>query len=202
MLIVDNLLKDKKMISALKDDKIWENFPSLNWWDGWWKTKPRNIMELLIEIIWKKYVHFETAPAGFEYWSNVHTADKGLGWHVDKDEKYYAEKKRYKMPNSGHIYYVESENVEGGYLELSNLSNEVAPDPDKVEKIRPVENRLVMFNPSLPHRVSKVDSGKRRAFLANVWTNKPSTFDTSENVKRYDRDTLKDVFWPNKFNLP
>ena len=25
------------------------------------------------------------------------------------------------MPNAGHIYYVESKNVEGGYLEISNL---------------------------------------------------------------------------------
>ena len=54
-----------------------------------------------------------------------------------------------------------------------------------------------MFNPSDPHQVTKIISGKRRAFLANAWFKKPSTFIDSENV---NRDTnFGDVHWPNKF---
>ena len=37
------------------------------------------------------------------------------------------------MPTSGHIYYVESTNVEGGYLEISNLPNSEPPDIKKLE---------------------------------------------------------------------
>ena len=71
MLIVDNFIKDKKLLSTLKSDETWMNFPSLNWWDGWWKTEPRNIMELVIQMAWSKYANFENNIAGFEYWSNL-----------------------------------------------------------------------------------------------------------------------------------
>lgn len=197
MLIVDNFIKDQKLRETFKDDNTWENFPSLNWWDGWWKTKPRNIMEVVIEMIWKKYANFESDVAGFEYWSNLAGPNMTLGWHVDKDIRFYLENKRHIMPTSGHIYYTESLNVEGGYLEISNLPNSLPPNLEKIEKIRPVENRLIMFDPSQPHRVAKVISGKRRAFLANIWVKKPQTFRSSENVS--NKDNYEDIFWPNKF---
>ena len=196
MLIVDNFIKDKKLLSTFKADETWMNFPSLNWWDGWWKCKPRNIMELVIEMVWKKYAYFEKEVAGFEYWSNLGGPNSTLGWHVDKDIKFYVENKKHIMPNAGHIYYVESKNVEGGYLEISNLPNSSPPNLEKIEKIQPVENRLIMFNQSQPHRVTKIISGKRRAFLANVWVKKPYTFKEAENVN--NKDNYNEVFWPNK----
>tara|TARA_B110000858_G_C17372649_1_gene280170 strand:- start:75 stop:215 length:141 start_codon:yes stop_codon:yes gene_type:complete len=42
--------------------------------------------------------------------------------------KYYIENKKHITPNGGHIYYVESNNVEGGYLEISNLANSAEPN--------------------------------------------------------------------------
>ena len=197
MLILDNLIKDQNLRNTFKADDTWENFPSLNWWDGWWKTKPRNIMEVVIEMIWKKYANFETNVAGFEYWSNLSGPNMNLGWHVDMDIRNYLENKTLIMPTSGHIYYTESLNVEGGYLEISNLPNSLDPNLEKIEKIRPVENRLIMFDPSQRHRVAKVISGKRRAFLANIWVKKPKTFRTSENVS--NKKNYEDIFWPSKF---
>ena len=94
MLIIDNLIKDQKLLSTFKLDETWMNFPSLNWWDGWWKTEPRNIMELVIMMIWKKYANFENEVAGFEYWTNLGGPNSALGWHVDQDIKYYEEKKK------------------------------------------------------------------------------------------------------------
>ena len=44
-------------------------------------------------------------------------------------------------------------------------------DQDIVERISPVYNRLVMFDPGQFHRVRKVYSGKRRAFIVNLWKN-------------------------------
>jgi len=196
MLIIDNLIKDQKLLSTFKLDETWMNFPSLNWWDGWWKTEPRNIMELVIMMIWKKYANFENEVAGFEYWTNLGGSNSSLGWHVDQDIKYYVEKKRTIMPNAGHIFYVESQNVEGGYLEISNLANNSPPNSEKIEKILPVENRLIMFNPSKLHRVTKITSGKRRAFLANIWVKKPYTFQNSENVSK--QNGYNEIFWPNK----
>ena len=147
-------------------------------------------------MVWSKYANFENDIAGFEYWNNLGGPNSSLGWHVDKDIKYYVENKKHIMPSAGHIYYVESKKVEGGYLEISNLPNNLPPDLKKIEKIQPLENRLIMFNPSQPHRVTKIISGKRRAFLANVWIKKPYTFLEAENVSR--ESSYQEIFWPDK----
>lgn len=39
-----------------------------------------------------------------------------------------------------------------------------------------------LYNPSIPHRVTKIHNGNRRAFLANAWAKKPLTFELSEQV--------------------
>ena len=98
------------------------------------------------------------------------------------DIKYYIENKKHITPNAGHIYYVESNNVEGEHLEISNLLNSAESNMEQIEKIQPLENRLIMFNSSNPNRVTKIITGKRRAFLANVWVKKPNTFEKLENV--------------------
>ena len=36
ILLINNFIKDKKLLSTFKFDETWINFPSLNWW----KTKP------------------------------------------------------------------------------------------------------------------------------------------------------------------
>ena len=48
MIVIDNFLKEKKILDILKNESTWKNFPTYNWWDGWWKIEPRNIMEHLI----------------------------------------------------------------------------------------------------------------------------------------------------------
>ena len=196
MIVIDNFLTDKKTIEMLKNESTWKNFPRYNWWDGWWKIEPRNIMESLIENIWKKFSNVENRVAGFEYWSNLHTNKGELAWHVDKDEKLKRDQQKFLMPKFGHVYYVKVENLEGGYLEIlqKGISNPTVTE--KTERIEPVENRLVMFDPSKPHRVTKIFEGTRRAFLANAWTKKPLTFTTSENIN-LDGDLI-DAVWKEK----
>ena len=67
MIIIDNYLQDKKILEEVQKEETWINFPTYNWWDGWWKCKPRNLMERLIEIIWSR-LSVEKRFAGFEYW--------------------------------------------------------------------------------------------------------------------------------------
>ena len=85
-------------------------------------------------------------------------------------------------PSIGHIFYSKIENLDGGYLEIS--SNNRVDDPSNVERIKPIENRLIIFNPSIPHRVTKINKGSRRAFLANAWVKKPLTFELSDQVDK------------------
>ena len=198
MVIFDDFIKDKKVISILKDKNTWNDFPSYNWWEGWWKVEPRNIMEELIKRVWSQF-QLENKIAGFEYWSNYQTSKNWkLNWHQDCDEKLRVTSNNVLSPTLGQIYYIENNGVEGGYLEISNLPPEKEPDSSKIERVYPRENRLVIFNPSLKHSVSKIISGNRHAFLSNVWIKKPSTFDKSENV---DHKEFLHVEWKNKYDI-
>ena len=185
MLIIDEFPSSNSLISKVKDKLFWEKRGKYNWWDGWWKVEPRNPAEELIVEIWKRVSNVEGKIAGFEYWSNYYSASSSLDWHKDKDERLFKENGTIISPDSGHIYYVDVSNLEGGYLEISNKS---FPEFSDIERIMPVENRLIMFDPSVPHRVSKIYSGKRRAFLANAWEKKPETF--------RDGDFVNDAFNP------
>jgi len=198
MVIFDDFIKEKKVISILKDKNTWNDFPSYNWWEGWWKVEPRNIMEELIKRVWSQF-QLENKIAGFEYWSNYQTPKNWkLNWHQDCDEKLRVTSNNVLSPTLGQIYYIENSGVEGGYLEISNLPPEKEPNSSKIERVYPRENRLVIFNPSLKHSVSKIISGNRHAFLSNVWIKKPSTFDKSENV---DHKEFLHVEWKNKYNI-
>ena len=198
MVIFDDFIKEKKVISILKDKNTWNDFPSYNWWEGWWKVEPRNIMEELIKRVWSQF-QLENKIAGFEYWSNFQTPKNWkLNWHQDCDEKLRVTSNNVLSPTLGQIYYIENSGVEGGYLEISNLPPEKEPDSSKIERVYPRENRLVIFNPSLKHSVSKIISGNRHAFFSNVWIKKPSTFDKSENV---DHKEFLHVEWKNKYNI-
>ena len=181
MIIIDNYLQDKKILEEIQKDETWINFPTYNWWDGWWKCKPRNVMEILIELIWKR-LSIENKIAGFEYWSNSQTSNQSLDWHFDKDEKLNLKEKKVISPSLGHIFYSKIENLEGGFLEIA--TNQKINETSKCERIKPVTNRLIVFNPSIPHRVTKIYNGNRRAFLANAWVKKPYTFDLSDQVDR------------------
>ena len=73
-------------------------------------------MELLIQMIWKGRNGIENKIAGFEYWSNLGITNYYLDWHADKDEGYFIKTKKARMSTAGSIYYIESSNVERGYL--------------------------------------------------------------------------------------
>ena len=182
MLVVDNFIKDENFLDELRSEKFWNSVGQLNWWDGWWNGDPRNICEQFIKNVWKQFTSLENKIAGFEYWSNIHQTGDGLNWHVDKDEKLSKEKKEIVMPNIGLVYYAISHNLEGGYLEIANSPDRNNVDPSKIERLRPIENRLIMFNPSFPHRVSGITSGKRRAIIVNAWPRKPYTFQDSDSI--------------------
>tara|TARA_B100000989_G_scaffold294352_1_gene273313 strand:+ start:281 stop:832 length:552 start_codon:yes stop_codon:yes gene_type:complete len=182
MIVVDNYIKDKKFLEKLKNKDFWDSIGKLNWWDGWWNSEPRNICEQFINNVWKQFTNLENKIAGFEYWSNIHVSGEGLNWHVDKDEKLSKEKKEIVTPNIGLVYYAISEGLDGGYLEIANTPDRNNVDPNKIERLKPIENRLIMFNPSYPHRVSGVLRGRRRAIIVNAWPSKPYTFIESDIV--------------------
>ena len=85
------------------------------------------------------------------------------------------------MPSMGLVFYAISEELDGGYLEIANSPDRNNVESSKIERLKPIENRLIMFNPSYPHRVSPINSGRRRAIIVNAWPKKPYTFQSSES---------------------
>ena len=67
MLVVDNFIKDKSFLEELKNEVFWNNVGKLNWWNGWWNGKPRNICEEFIENVWTQFTSVENKIAGFGF---------------------------------------------------------------------------------------------------------------------------------------
>ena len=85
------------------------------------------------------------------------------------------QEKKMVHPTIGHIYYAEITNLEGGFLEIAPDQNidkgkfkKIYTYDDHTERYKPLENRLIIFNPSRLHGVSKIHKGIRKAFLANA----------------------------------
>ena len=166
MKVVDGFIRDPELLDAMLTDGVWETLPpDTGWYAGWWKQKPTNLWHLLIHKIWATLPNVHSSK-GFEYWGNNIQAENGgiLQWHQDKDERLFEDTGKTVSPKIGAVYYPYPSQFTGGYLEIANGN-----DFDRLERIEPVFNRLVIFDPSQYHRVSKVYSGYRKAFVVNVW---------------------------------
>ena len=116
MLIVDGFIKSQKLLDEMKKEQHWLNIPTYNWWDGWWSTKPRNVWETAIELIWRQFIRPEDKICGFEYWATKLEKNGEVKFHHDKDEKLVRTEKKLVTPTVGHVYYAETVDLEGGFL--------------------------------------------------------------------------------------
>ena len=82
------------------------------------------------------------------------------------------------------MFYVIVEDVVGGFMELSDQESLIDIEISDLQRIQPVENRLVVFNPSFWHRVTRLARGKRLALQINLWMQKPKTFALGDHVDR------------------
>lgn len=166
MKVIDGFIRDAETLEAILTDGVWETLPQdTNWYSGWWNKEATNVWEVLVKKIWYAFPEIEDAK-GFEYWGNkIGDGDtRDLGVHKDKDEPLFEATGEVISPSIGAVYYPYPSSFEGGYLEIYNND-----DIDQMERIAPVFNRLVVFNPSNYHRVSTVYNGYRKAFVVNVW---------------------------------
>lgn len=183
MLICDGFLRDADLIGQLRNKKLWQTISSFNWWDGWWDSPPVSPIERVIQKIWHGQIT-ESDMAGFEYWINVLTSEADLNWHRDCDEGLMRREGHCVTPAIGSVYYVKIEDVVGGFMELSHEPTLMELESSELERIQPVENRLVVFNPSFWHRVSHLARGLRVALQVNLWREKPQTFALGDHVDK------------------
>lgn len=168
MIILDNFLPDGPLKGQLFEDFNWNKSQPYRWLDS--NRNPSSIWEMLAHEVWNGiFKQTETVEAaGFEYWTNSLDASgrNDLDWHYDKDEHLWATTDQVVSPYKGMVYYAHREIPVGGFLEIDRGNGEV-------ERIEPVPNRLIIFDPSIRHRVTKIESGVRRTFASNLWLTKP-----------------------------
>jgi hypothetical protein len=196
MIIYDDFITDLDLLDKISTDKeFWT--PGYQWWDGWWADPSNKLRHQLIEQIWGDMSpHRGIDALGFEHWVGDYS-DKGehfemlgnewsLKLHFDKDEEYWQKNKKVIGPKIGTVFYPcrEVDETEGGMLyywdkyDDSKLTEEgfiTLPDQEP-EIIRPKFNRLVIFDASKLHGVSRVTKGRRRAIAINLWDQKPLEF--------------------------
>ena len=196
MIIVDDFLND-------------ENFANISThplWDKWlilksntnqkfhWKNKEDpavNVFETLIHGVVDDLLQFTDPHQGYEYWLNTTIIGEGMPVHFDKDEIHMLNTQELRTPMLGMIYYAHTEIPEGGELIIHAYEN-------KHEKILPVPNRLVVFNSSQRHEVTRVLSGLRRSVAINIWDRPPLTNEYLTEGGRDGKVTITEK--PRNFN--
>ena len=189
MIVIDDFIKSRDLLSRMKEDKdFWKE--GYRWWSGWWNSdNPMDLRHELIETIWRHKCpeqYIGIGLEGFEHWVGVLNKDKiitnglpenegyALNHHFDKDEEHWDKTGEVITPKVGTVYYPPmGPQCEGGYLKVydTHTINYDAP----YELIAPVPNRLVIFDAGKMHAVTEVTSGDRYAIAINLWNNKPST---------------------------
>ena len=134
----------------------------IQWWDGVTRTEAAH------DVIAYCRDHFDLKGfCGFEYWYNVTTPEPPYpNWHRDKDEG----SEEVILADWACILYLTPHDLWGGFLELQTADI----TRTEVERVGPRFNRCVVLDPGVWHRVSRVWSGERHAFLINGWMNPPS----------------------------
>jgi len=157
---------------------------SNNVFNGWMNKDetPSNVFEEVSVKIWEYAKNYTKnyMPAeydGVEYWFNQLNQGECLPMHKDKDEALHVKTGRIEYPFIGSVYYCHKELPTGGFLEIGRGIRDESHD---LERIRPVPNRLVLFNSSNWHSVSEIKRGFRRHFTTNIWIKKPD----EDNFKR------------------
>ena len=178
MIIFDDFLPNSNLRLDLTKDSFWAkmiNGLQMTWCDR--NKDPSNPIEELSKIVWNEVVGIKQNIDGWEYWAHHLTADghQELDFHYDTDlmngvskdeEEILIQKGEIRTADNAFIYYAHRSLPDGGYLEIKNRN-------DEVERIEPVPNRLIVFDPKEQHRVTKVTSGARYSLLSNLWHERP-----------------------------
>jgi hypothetical protein len=167
MIIIDDFLSEGEFKDLMTADEHWQNSLRYSWHEGK-ATEESNHWVQFAYYVWNVTFKPPYEYDGFEYWSNALVAGdrNDLPWHFDKDEHLWSTTNKVLSPTHGLVYYCHKKMPKGGYLEIERGG--------EMERIQPVPNRLIIFDPSIKHRVTPIHDGVRRTFASNVWMKKPS----------------------------
>jgi len=206
MILKDNALN---LDFDLVETNCYKTLPDYNYWRGWWKQEPRNIIEILIQKLWQDYINVdECIDGGFEYWARTIQNGGALEWHQDTGEYYYLDKNYWCSDQSLLFYPKVSDDCIGGFLELApyairgTLENSQSAsrviDTNQVERIKPVTDRMILFDSAQLHRVTPVYQGVRYNLAVSLWKKSPAFFIEHENWINLGNFKLEKIEWKHK----
>ena len=208
MFLCDDFIKNTDLIDAIKNDTTFfpenmgdlENIGEYNnyfhsgesscrapymFWDGWWRSPANTLKKQIIQSVWGSRLDYQHDDIlGFEYWTRTYRAGQFLATHVDEDTFLYADKKIFRGPAIGCVYYPHTNDVVGGFLELHptavSENTEEALEMENIDPlIVPIElreriacnpNRLIIFDAGhIIHNTTAPVTGVRRVMVVNVW---------------------------------
>lgn len=153
-------------------------------WDGWWRSPTNSLKKEVIKKIWEDKMPWSLEEIlGFEYWTRTYTPGQYLDTHVDEDTFLYEDKKIFKGPIYGCVYYA-VENNDGGFLEIHEKSlvdgsfevleknniKEYISSEEKRTKVKYKGNRLITFDSGhIVHNTTPANSGLRQVLVVNIW---------------------------------
>jgi hypothetical protein len=200
MIIYDDFITDLDLLDRISEDEsFWQ--PGYRWWDGWWNAETEDLRHELITEIWgQSSPHRGISCSGFEHWVGDYKGEDephyifnepwSLKPHFDKDEDHWHETKEVIGPKIGTVFYPcrEVDEMEGGLLhywgdygaDMMTEDNMLIYPPNPPEIIKAKFNRLIIFDASKLHAVSKVTYGRRRAIAINLWDKKPLEFERKD----------------------
>jgi len=175
VIVIDNFLTDDKALQAINYSKFWEDksfyFRKADF-NGFEKVDSKgSIGSYIVERMLEESEIVENYPCysayGYEYWPTVlmpgmDTQEEdgqvySLDIHSDYDVVKYNETGELSYPLFGAILYFGNEDVVGGFLQVEN------------KEIKPINNRLVVFDSAKPHGVTEVTKGIRKSIAINFW---------------------------------
>ena len=181
------LFEDPLFLQEIVDnqDEIFRDPGIYKWWDGWWASEPKNILQRLIHTAWVSNcpINKSFEISGIEYWTGIQSTSEDwndhLVMHTDKDEKLWRETGRVVGPLVGTLYYPPGQDFDGGMLEI--FSDGVDAEP---ERVKAKDNRLIIFPAGdYFHRVATVTRGTRRAIAFNLWAGTPTGVESGDLVR-------------------
>lgn len=121
--------------------------------EQWYELGSNPLQEKILDLCAR---HFDLGSiVGYEMWCN----DTNPGWHADKDELLYEERRELSFPQCSAVYYARVGKMAGGEFYTDDL------------RYLPKTNRLVMFSPGIFHGVSAY-TGDRFAVAINPWNHR------------------------------
>ena len=182
MIIIDNFVKDQRLLTKIAlDAKFWNE--GYHWWGGWWNEPVSSVRHELISYIWGENCPLQESfeIQGFEHWVGSYQPGDGkvtenfgfkhhLKHHFDKDEDHWQQTGEIRSPKIGTVFYPDPQidYSTGGYLQIWDTYGGDAWNLP-YELIKPKFNRLIIFDAGKLHAVQEVTSGVRNAIAINLW---------------------------------